>query len=63
MKKSTIVKDFIRKINESGMTRKEICEMSGVSKSWLDKVLQGKKTNIMTDQYQAVMDVIILHKQ
>jgi transcriptional regulator with XRE-family HTH domain len=58
MARKRIVEIMIDRINASGLSRRELCERAGVSKSWLDRVMQRKKTNIMTDQVQAIIDVL-----
>ena len=57
-RRRTIVAIMRDRILQSGLSRREICAKAKVSKSWLDRVMQGKKTNIMTDQVQAVIDVL-----
>lgn len=56
--RKTIVQVMKEKVSKSGLSRREVSELACVSKSWLDQVMQGKKTNIMTDQVQAVIDAL-----
>lgn len=53
--RQTILEIVKKRVAATGLSRREIAKEAGVSKSWLDKVMSGHKTNPQLDQIQALI--------